>query len=130
MTYIYSACVPSEISSICNKTKAILGEMSKRTDLQLEELQNLRLILSELMINSCDHGNGNDCNKLISITVKVDDEEIVIVVKDEGRGIKYSQDMASKRNYTASGRGLRIVIALTDNFEINESEVRCSILRK
>ncbi len=130
MSYIYSGCVPSEISSVCSKTKTVVSELSKHTDLNEEEIQNLRLILSELMINSCDHGNGNDSNKLISLTIKVDEESISLIVKDEGRGIKWSKDLACRRNLSASGRGLRIVCALTDDFTIKESEVMCRIIRK
>lgn len=130
MSYIYSGCVPSEISSVCSKTKRVVSELSKHTDLNEEEIQNLRLILSELMINSCDHGNGNDSNKLISMTIEVDPDDIILIVKDEGRGINWSKEVACQRNLSASGRGLRIVSALSDDFTIRESEVRCRINRQ
>lgn len=125
MTYRYSGRVPSELSKVCAHVKEICAHIKAHTDIPQENLQDLRLILSELMINGCEHGNANDLEKMVFIDITVDGSMISIVVKDEGDGVLWDIDSCRKKNLTSSGRGLRIVHALAEKLLVKKTEVHC-----
>lgn len=80
-----------------------------------DNLFNIRLILSELIINSIKHGNNNDIDKNIEISLFIDDNWIEISVEDEGNGFLYSKNLDAC-TYCESGRGLLLVEGLSDLF--------------
>lgn len=124
MVYRYSGTIPSEISSICHHTLRIIKEIDRHLTMDPANLQDIRLVLSELMINACEHGNGNNPDKLVSIDIAADDEAVTISVKDEGDGVCW-EGPCLKNNMKASGRGLMIVDALVEDLTLNKSEVHC-----
>lgn len=129
MAYFYFGTVPSEISKICSSVEQIINQLKLRRRLSKDCLWDVRLILSELMINGCDHGNMNDRDKLVTLELIVEKDQIRIVVKDEGGGIQWQED-SSTDIYSCSGRGLRIVKALCDEMIVKDSEVHCALAVK
>ena len=124
MLYRYSGTIPSEISSICSYTLRIVHEIDRHLSMDRSSLQDIRLVISELMINACEHGNRNNPDKIVSIDVAADDEAISISVKDEGSGVNWDGPCFAKK-MKASGRGLMIVDALVEELTLNKSEVHC-----
>ena len=127
MAYLYFGTVPSEISKVCSSTSQIINRLKSRCKLTEDSLWDIRLILSELMINGCNHGNMNDRNKLVTLELMVDRDLVRIIVKDEGGGIRWEKD-APADIQSCSGRGLRIVQALCDEMIVEDTEVRCALI--
>ena len=74
------------------------------------------------MVNCVQHGNKNDLSKKISLSAEIDDNKIIIKVKDEGEGVK--QEITAKvEECKTCGRGLLIVKKLTDNLIFNKNEI-------
>ncbi|SHH50842.1 serine/threonine-protein kinase RsbW [Anaerosphaera aminiphila DSM 21120] len=89
-----------------------------------EELMfDLKLILDELVINGVLHGNRENHRKCVFLNITVNEEAIVIRVKDEGFGIEYDFDAYDFRELKCCGRGLLLVKALTDRLELNNNEI-------
>ncbi len=124
MLYRYSGTIPSEISSICDHTLRIVREIDRHLPMDRSSLQDIRLVISELMINACEHGNRNNPDKIVSFDVTADDEVISISVRDEGSGVTWEGPCLAKK-MKASGRGLMIVEALVEELTVNKSEVHC-----
>lgn len=88
-------------------------------------LFNVKLILSELIINGVKHGNNEDSDKLLIIDVSLNSASITIRVSDEGSGIRYEHRVFDENDYSESGRGLMLVEGLSDKFAIKGSTVTC-----
>ncbi len=127
MPYIYTGNVVSEIATVSSLVADIIDKLSSRLD--KEQLMDLRLILSELMINGCEHGNENNRRKLVSLDLVVNPTAINLVVSDEGKGIGLDALEDHSSNLSCSGRGLKIVKALCDEFRIEDTHIYCTLYR-
>lgn len=89
-----------------------------------DELMEIRLILSELLINGIKHGNKGDISKKVYLRVLASRHGVYIEVKDEGEGINYNIEDFKDSVLEPSGRGLQLVRSLSDNLSIEDSEVK------
>lgn len=101
-----------------------------------ELMRDVRLILSELVVNSTVHGNLSNCDKRVFVRVSVYPSKILIDVEDEGQGILKSTEEYGVRcnlgQYDAlseSGRGLEIVRLLSDRLEFLGNRVHVELTR-
>jgi two-component sensor histidine kinase len=70
---------------------------------------NYRLVLDEALENAISHGNCNDPDKNVSVTIEGYPEKVDIIIQDEGKGfcaksIPDPRDTANQ--FAAHGRGL------------------------
>jgi anti-sigma regulatory factor (Ser/Thr protein kinase) len=88
-----------------------------------EKRANVRLIISELLVNALYHGNKNINIKKIKLTIQpAKRDHILIQVEDEGRGLN-TKILRAKKNLTRkarpaldeSGRGLLLINQLSGN---------------
>jgi len=90
-----------------------------------EDLFDLRLIFSELLCNAVIHGNKNDSQKNVSLTVELDGNTVYSIISDEGYGFDYinllSESNINNCLYNDRGRGILLVNALTDSMVFNVS---------
>lgn len=125
MQYNYANDIFGDTVVITKQVQEILHDLSNDLD---EDLKfDLRLVLSELLINCHEHGNECDTKKPIHLNIKINDDEIDILVKDEGEGI-ISRKIYKATDYKSHGRGLILVEKLVDFIEINKNKIRCKIL--
>lgn len=84
--------------------------------------------LQEALINAALHGCGNDPARMIECSVDADPGEIVITVRDPGRGFDLGAVEAANDtvNTSESGRGIALMRGMMDNVEFlrQGSEVR------
>ncbi len=119
MRYHYEGCLKGNLRSIQALTGHLIHTLEK---LSLDEatLFDLRLVLSELLINSYEHGNRANQNKQIFVKLYLEEREIVLSVRDEGAGFEIDcedpTDLCS-----CSGRGLMIVKRLADTVQVNDN---------
>lgn len=90
-----------------------------------ELMRDIRLIVSELVVNSTVHGNHGNCNKRVFVRLSVYPTKVLIDVEDEGRGVHQRKKIDCARRcderyeiLSESGRGLEIVRLLSDRLEI------------
>ncbi|QSX06898.1 ATP-binding protein [Sedimentibacter sp. zth1] len=114
--------IKSDINIVNEVVKEIL--LSIKNNLEDEQLFNIRLVLSELIINSIQHGNKYDINKNIDIVLVVEDTFIKVCVTDEGDGFCYEENL-NDSNFTENGRGLILVNGLMDRCVIDNNIVLC-----
>lgn len=80
--------------------------------LKEEKISNLLLCITEAVTNAIIHAHKKDASKIVKIDVTTDNEEIVIIVKDEGKGFDPSKipDPTHPDNLLKdSGRGLYLM---------------------
>lgn len=57
-------------------------------DPTLEELTDLKTVISEAVTNSIIHGYDNNPEGIVSITAEIEGDQIMLTVTDRGRGIE------------------------------------------
>ncbi len=92
-------------------------------DPTLEELTDLKTVISEAVTNCIIHGYENKPDGMVSISAEIEGEEVTITVSDEGRGIE-DIELARQPLYTSkpdmerSGMGFTIMENFMDQFEV------------
>ena len=119
-----SQIIKKNIKSDINIVNDIVTDILLSIDKKIGEdnLFNIKLILSELIVNSIKHGNNNDCEKNISIFLLVEDRWVEINVCDEGKGFMYSKNL-DPCTYCETGRGLLLVEGLSDLFLVCKNSI-------
>lgn len=127
MLYYYRSKLPSDINFAMDLTKGLLVKLGNIPTLDEDCIFNLRLVLSELLINSCKHGNKFCDSKEVDLTLKVDNDFISILVEDEGSGVEYDFGAFNPFSNLEHGRGLKIVKELSDDLIIENSKIQVKI---
>lgn len=104
----------------------IMNFISGKVILDEENFCDIKLIFSELIFNSIIHGNKMDKEKSISLKIDVSDSGYIQAsIKDEGEGFDYSRLFmaggAQDDLFSEHGRGMTLVIALSDSINFNQS---------
>lgn len=94
----------------------------KKSGFEQNDIDNLLLSVNEAVSNAIIHGNHHDPNKKVKITVVKTGNEMIISVKDEGKGFDPSKipDPTSPENILKeNGRGIHIMKACVQNISYN-----------
>lgn len=92
-----------------------------------EEIGEYKTIVSEAVSNAIIHGYQFDASKDVYLKATIYDDEVEIVVRDYGVGIKNLEE-ARTPHYTTrpdlerAGMGLTIIDTLSDSFSISSVE--------
>jgi stage II sporulation protein AB (anti-sigma F factor) len=95
-------------------------------DPTMNELTDIKTVVSEAVTNAIIHGYDNDPNELISISAEIFDGEFTITVEDKGAGIADLEQarqplFTSKPELERSGMGFTIMENFMDKIEIVSS---------
>ncbi len=124
MHKIYTKIFPSN-PELLPEIERFVTEILSKTKLSRQKIINAELALAEAAANSILHGNKSDPNKNVEINVEVSKKEVIISIKDEGKGfvIKDVPDPTNEENILKdSGRGLLIMKSLVDKLEYKFSD--------
>jgi stage II sporulation protein AB (anti-sigma F factor) len=92
-------------------------------DPTMNELTDIKTVVSEAVTNAIIHGYDGAANKIISISAEIEGEQITITVEDTGAGIA-DLDLARQPLFTSkpelerSGMGFTIMENFMDEIEI------------
>jgi len=94
----------------------------------------IRLALEEALTNAIKHGNGEDPDKRVQVRFDVDDERVVISIRDQGKGFdpgSLPDPTADENLEKPAGRGVMLMRAYTDELTYRDQgrEV-CMVKRK
>ncbi|GFN30581.1 anti-sigma F factor [Paenibacillus xylaniclasticus] len=98
-------------------------------DPTLDELNDLKTVISEAVTNAIIHGYDSNPEKLVTIEAKIQNETVHLVVSDEGNGIE-DLELARQPLYTSkpemerSGMGFTIMENFMDRFEVTSEPGR------
>lgn len=102
------------------KVERLLNKIN--LDFKLDEVKfvNLKIAVTEGLINAIIHGNKNDIAKNVYIEIKNNKNNLVVKIKDEGTGFDINSipDPTSSENILKEhGRGIYIIKSLVDKFK-------------
>lgn len=92
-------------------------------DPTLDEMTEIKTVVSEAVTNAIIHGYQNEPNHSIKISCSIDDHEIRLTIADEGLGIEDIEEAreplyTSKPELERSGMGFTIMENFMDQIEI------------
>lgn len=93
----------------------------------LDELSDLKTIISEAVSNAIIHGYNQDPSKDVFIKALIDNSEMKITINDYGKGIKdiksaLNHNYSTKKDEERAGMGFSIIRALSDDFSLRSEE--------
>jgi serine/threonine-protein kinase RsbW len=92
-----------------------------RLGIEKGQVYDIAISVSEVVTNAVVHGNKNDLNKKVRISLKVDSSRVEVTVEDEGAGFDREcvcPPIDNKNLLKEAGRGLLIVDSLMDELDI------------
>ncbi|WP_280768304.1 anti-sigma F factor [Salipaludibacillus daqingensis] len=101
-----------------------VGAFVTQLDPTLDELTEIKTVVSEAVTNAIIHGYGENDDGLVNIEVELINETVHLVIRDEGRGIE-DLDEARQPLYTSkpelerSGMGFTIMENFMDNVQVD-----------
>ncbi|MGM8366695.1 anti-sigma F factor [Virgibacillus sp. W0181] len=103
--------------------RGTVGAFVTQLDPTMDELTEIKTVVSEAVTNSIIHGYNNDPNQLIKIICILHEEEVELIVKDTGSGISDVEEarqplFTSKPEYERSGMGFTIIENFMDSVEV------------
>lgn len=93
-------------------------------DPTMDELSDLKTVISEAVTNSIIHGYDNNPEGLVKVTAEIYGDTVTITVEDRGQGID-DLELAKQPLYTSkpelerSGMGFTIMENFMDEFEVS-----------
>jgi stage II sporulation protein AB (anti-sigma F factor) len=106
--------------------RVTVGAFISQLDPTMEELTEIKTVVSEAVTNAIIHGYNNEGHHKISITCTLYDGEIELTVKDKGIGINNIEEArqplyTSKPELERSGMGFTIIENFMDTVEVISS---------
>ena len=102
--------------------RSCVGAFASQMDCTLEDIEEIKLVVSEAVSNSIIHGYANDPGQKIEVEVTIyDNGNLEIIVKDYGKGIE-DIDQALQPTYssdsTRMGLGFTFMRSFMDEMEV------------
>ena len=77
----------SSISENVGITRLLISSVGAQLDLSLNDIEELKVAVSEAVSNAIIHGYKNNPNHIVYLNLDITGDTLKIVVKDEGRGM-------------------------------------------
>jgi serine/threonine-protein kinase RsbW len=97
-----------------------------------EETFRFGYAVREAMVNAVVHGNRYSANKQVRLLVLRQGPALEVRIADEGDGFRADQQsdpLAEENLLNQSGRGLTLIRAFTDEFQVGPTEPRGTLAR-
>lgn len=121
----------SSLESVDRAESAILQE-AEALGFDEDDLHKIGISVRECMVNAVVHGNRYNARKKVHVKVSRTPEKIAISVADEGEGFDPSavpDPLANENLLRFSGRGVMLMRAFMDDFEVSPREPKGTEVR-
>lgn len=129
----YHVCVvKSDLREAEIPKQKIIEEIEKR-QFDASSVFAIKLALEEALTNAVKHGNCCDPTKPVTVRYVVTDDEIIVIVRDEGEGFepgKIPDPTAPDRLPLPNGRGIMLLHAYLDKVEYRDGGREVYMLKR
>lgn len=97
-----------------------------------DDLHQFGIAVRESMVNAVVHGNKYSANKQVGLTIEKGLGQITVIVEDEGDGLNLADlpdPLAEENLLKPSGRGLLIIRAFVDDFQVEKRAPQGTLVR-
>lgn len=138
---VYNRIIPSKVEVVdCAVKEGIRQLIENYGSIHADILFEIRVIFNELILNAVMHGNKENIDKFVNITIGITkDKCMLLIVDDDGDGYDYNsyikkyeddQDECCWEKIEETGRGIKIIMNLCDRVEFNNKGNKVSILKR
>ena len=110
-----------------------LGLFASTVNCSIEDIIDIKTIASEAISNAIIHGYEQDPNKEVIVSAILDNNELTLIVKDEGVGIENVAE-SLRLNFSSknrSGLGFSIIKSLSDDLQVkSKKDLGCKLIIK
>jgi serine/threonine-protein kinase RsbW len=85
---------------------------------------NIQIAVFEIVQNAIQHGNKYDPKKIVELRLKIENDRLVIITKDQGEGFDYnnvSDPTAPENIEKTTGRGIFLIRNLADSLIFHDN---------
>ncbi len=124
----------SSISANESFARVTIAAFVSQLDPTLDELTEIKTVVSEAVTNAIIHGYNHNANEMIYMTCSIDDDQVELVIRDTGVGIA-DIDQAIEPLYTSkpelerSGMGFTIMENFMDKVEVESTSGQGTIVK-
>jgi stage II sporulation protein AB (anti-sigma F factor) len=113
--------------------RSCVGAFASQLDCTLDEIEEIKLVVSEAVSNSIIHGYDNRPDQKIEVTVSIlDNRSLEILVKDNGKGIADVQkalEPSFSSDPARMGLGFTFMRSFMDEMDINSQPHEGTVIR-
>lgn len=103
--------------------RSCVGSFAAQLDCTLEDIEEIKLVVSEAVSNCIIHGYENNPTQMITVMVSIDTASVLeIVVEDRGKGIEdlaRAMEAAYSTDPTRMGLGFTFMKSFTDDMQVD-----------
>ena len=100
-------------------------EAAEQAGFEEDDLHKIGMAVRECMVNAVVHGNRYNARKKVHLVVQTAGNRMTVVIRDEGEGFDVNalpDPLAEENLLRQSGRGLLLIQAFMDEFEIRKAD--------
>ncbi len=108
-----------------NSAEETATRMATEAGFDDEEVMKISMAVREAAVNAVLHGNAYDPNKKVTLAFERTPADLVIVIRDQGKGLdasKIPDPLAPDNLMKTSGRGIFLMRSFMDVVEIHPSQ--------
>jgi len=108
-----------------NNAEETASRMASEAGFDEEEIMKISMAVREAAVNAVLHGNAYDPNKKVTLAFERTPDDLVIVIRDQGKGLdesKVPDPLAPDNLMKTSGRGIFLIRSFMDVVEIHPSQ--------
>ena len=114
----------STLESVDVAEEAVLKE-AQEIGFDEDDLHKIGMSVRECMVNAVVHGNRYNARKKVHVMIQRTSDRLAVVIQDEGDGFDMAalpDPLANENLLRHSGRGLLLIQAFMDEFQIRNRE--------
>ncbi|HWF47095.1 MAG TPA: ATP-binding protein [Bryobacteraceae bacterium] len=118
---ISQTTLDSTLQSV-DDAEAIVMSAAKDLGFEEDDQHQIGMAVRECMVNAVVHGNRYSKNKKVHLDIDSSGNSLIIVIGDEGAGFDINSlpdPLASENILRQSGRGLLLIRAFMDDFDLH-----------
>ena len=126
--------IPSSLNFL-REVDEFVEQKLREQGINQDLVTDIAISVTEVVTNAVNHGNQNDPQKKVTVTLKVDKTQVTIRIEDQGTGFDpehLANPLAEENLLKDAGRGIFIVKSLMDEvkFEVNSDSGTAVVLIK
>ena len=126
--------IPSSLNFL-REVDEFVEQKLREQGINQDLVTDIAISVTEVVTNAVNHGNQNDPQKKVTVTLKVDKTQVTIRIEDQGTGFDpehLANPLADENLLKDAGRGIFIVKSLMDEvkFEVNPNSGTAIVLIK
>jgi len=113
-------------TKVLQQARNLVAEIAADCGFSEQIVFDIKLAAGEAIANAIEHGSPNGKNNSINIKCYCENDDFIVIVRDEGR-FKKKLPVGTGDNVNFRGRGVLIMLALMDKVIIDETKSGTSV---